>query len=176
MSAQPQNTNPSSAPKAKRRRVGLSFYAEERLKASLRESAPSEPWVEAQFKTADDVDQEGAAIVYRYHDPHVFPPGGKQTLMRRCPECGVFMPPNSFEHGRCLDHADHRGWGPSPSAVAIAALQLFNLRTEEMPLDAEDRKSLWHEIRAFERARKRKVGRRAKSRKSRNDKSQDRAM
>ena len=134
---------------ASRPQVGLTWHQEQRLKRQLRDAAPSEPWVEAQIKTAGDVDGEGQPIVYRYHDPHVFPPGGEQTGMVRCPQCGVFTPPNAFETGACLDHADHRNWGPSPSAVAIRALQFFNLRLEEAELPPEDDSSLRREIKKF---------------------------
>lgn len=136
-------------------RVGLTVYEEDRLKRRLRRRTCSEPWVEAQIKTCHDVDQNGTEIIYRYHDPHVYPPGGAKTAMIRCPACGAFNPPNAIEHGRCLDHADHRGWGPSPSAVAIQGLQRFNLRMEEPELPPEDVKSLRKEIRRFKmRARR----------------------
>ena len=145
---------PSRRPKLRKRRVGLTLYEEQRLRQQLRQTACSEPWVEAQFVTADDVDQNGSAIVYRYHDPHVFPPGGAKTGMRRCPACSVITPSIAFEHGNCLDHADHRGWGPSPSAVAIRALQMFNLRFEFPDLPPEDSVSLRKEIRRFLARRK----------------------
>src|SRR4051794_28644413 len=99
----------------KARRTGLSRHEEARLRKQLRRTAPSEPWVEAQFKEVGDVDARGRPIVCRYHDPHVFPPGGADTAMVRCPRCGVFTPPNAIENGACLDHASHDGWGPSPS-------------------------------------------------------------
>ena len=140
-------SDPGSLPRQPRRRVGLTVYQEDRFKERLRPITCSEPWVEAQFKTAHDVDQSGSSITYRYRDPHVYPPGGASTAMIRCPACGAFNPPNAIEHGRCLDHADHRGWGPSPSAVAIQALQMFNLRMEQAELPPEDVKSLRKEIR-----------------------------
>lgn len=132
-----------------KRRVGLSAYQEQRLKEQLRPSLCSEPWLEAQFKSADDVDEAGTPILYRYHDPHVFPPGGAKTAMVRCPLCGILVPPNTIEHDACLDHAPHDGWGPSPSAVAIRALQWFNLRMEDPELPPEDVESLRAEIDRF---------------------------
>src|SRR5579859_1065622 len=35
--------------------------------------------------------KSGTPILYRYHDPHVFPPGGAKTAMVRCPQCGVMV-------------------------------------------------------------------------------------
>ena len=157
MIAQPDNSSRPSPGSCCRHRVGLSARDEQRLKARLRRAAPSEPWVEAQIKTADDVDQDGSELLYRYHDPHVFPPGGARTAMRRCPLCGIFMPPNAFEHDACLDHADHRGWGPSPSAAAIRALQMFNIRLECLELLPEDALSLRKEIKNFPRGPKMKM-------------------
>jgi len=132
-----------------RPRVGLSPYQERALKDRLRKKSPSEPWVEAQFTTTLDTDPIGRPILYRYHDPHVFPPGGENTLMIRCPECGILMPPNAFEKGKCLDHAPHRGWGPSPSAVAIRTMERLNGNMEDCPLEPEDTTSLRAEIDKF---------------------------
>lgn len=146
MLSHPQNSGSSSARRARKRRVGLTAYQEHHLKEKLRVFTCSEPWVEAQFRSTDDVDQDGTPIHYRYHDPHVFPPGGSKTAMVRCPRCGVITPPNAIEHGACLDHADHRGWGPSPSAVAIQGLQMMNLRLQEPELPPEDSASLRREI------------------------------
>lgn len=134
----------------RRRHVGLNPYDEEQLKAELRLTTPSEPWIEAQFRTVLDQDADRGPIVYRYRDPHVFPPGGEQTRMVRCATCGIFNPPNAIEHGSCLDHADHRGWGPSPSAIAIAALRKLNLELEDtLELAPEDAMSLRREITEF---------------------------
>src|SRR5579859_4120282 len=83
----------SYSPQKAKRRIGLTQYAEIQLKEKLRKRSPSEPWVEAQIKTNIDVTADGQPIVYRYHDPRVFPPGGEETLMVRCPRCGVFTPP-----------------------------------------------------------------------------------
>lgn len=159
----------SSAHGAAQRRVGLSAWRENRLKAALRPRMPSEPWVEAQFVSACDVAEDGTPILYRYHDPHVFPPGGAETAMRRCRECGVLMPPHILSQGRCIDHADHTGWGPSPSAIAIRALQRFNLRLEVEELPAEDVVSLRQEI-AEARHAMRKTQNRTKARKRRHTK------
>lgn len=121
----------SSAPRGKRKTIGLSPARELSLKARLRKTTCSEPWVEAQFKRATDSDEEGHKITYRYHDPRVYPPGGERTAMVRCRKCGIFTPPGAIEHGCCLDHANHAGWGPSPSAVAFQAMQRYNLRLED---------------------------------------------
>jgi hypothetical protein len=141
----------------------MSIYQELQLKAKLRKRSPSEPWVEAQVQTATDTDADGSAIVYRYHDPHAFPPGGSATAMVRCPACGIFVPPNSIEHGKCLDHAHHTGWGPSPSALAIAALQRRNIRLRDLDLLPDDPESLQQEIiktmKRLRRAQKRRVRR-----------------
>jgi hypothetical protein len=130
--------------------IGLSAREEDRLKRELRLTTPSEPWIEAQFKTASDKETSGAKLTYRYRDPHVFPPGGPNTRMIRCAECGVFNPPNALEHGNCLDHAEHhQGWGRSPSALAIEALRKLNVELEEAPLEPEDSISLREEISNF---------------------------
>lgn len=151
----------------RRKPVGLSAYQEEQIKRELRLSTPSEPWVEAQFKTVLDTDTRGADIVYRYRDPHAFPPGGSQTAMVRCATCGVFNPPNAIEYGNCLDHANHEGWGPSPSAIAIEALRRFHLRLEDSELPPEDVQSLRREIERFT-ARSAASGNRRKTPKSLN--------
>jgi hypothetical protein len=141
----------SKSDRKRRRPVGLTHYQEEQIKRDLRLTTPSEPWVEAQFRTVLDSDTDGTDIVYRYRDPHAFPPGGAETLMVRCDECGVFNPPNAIEHGNCLDHANHDGWGPSPSAIAIQALRKFNLELEAIELLPEDTRSLEREIQRFAR-------------------------
>ena len=145
------------------RRMGLSHVSEIRLREKLRRRCPSAPWVDAQFKTFTDRDERGQPIVYRYHDASVFPPGGTDTSMVRCPRCGVFTPPNAFENGVCLDHAEpaevleaHLGWGRSPSAVAIAALQFRNLRMIDKPLPPETTAALRSEIRREQKKRKRR--------------------
>ena len=148
-----RDSGSSPARKTKKRRVGLTAYQEDRLKQQLRRSTCSEPWVEAQIKSSRDVDQNGNPILYRYHDPHVYPPGGSKTAMVRCPRCGVMTPPNALEHGACLDHAEHEGWGLSPSALAIQGLQLMNLRLEEPELPPEDSAALRREIEAWNEKR-----------------------
>lgn len=130
------------------RAVGLSAAEESKLKARLRKRSPSEPWVEAQFRTVATTDPRGKAVPRRIHDPQVFPPGGSRTAMVCCTGCEIFNPPNAFERGVCLDHSEHVGWGPSPSAVAIRALQYFNLRVSESELPGESKSSLRREIRA----------------------------
>lgn len=131
------------------RRVGLSAYQEELLKQQLRLTTPSEPWVEAQIHTVVDQDTDGSAIIYRYRDPHAFPPGGQETLMVRCRHCQVFTPPIAMENGECLDHVEHTGWGPSPSAIAIAALRKYHLEMQEVKLPPDDSKSLRREIQRY---------------------------
>lgn len=135
-----------------RKRVGLSPLAEARLKRRLRLTTCSEPWVEAQLVSVDDRAQAGDPITYRYHDPKLYPPGGVNTAMIRCTVCGVFTPPNATEHGQCLDHARHAGYGPSPSALAIEALRFYHVRLQPaQTLPPEDAKSLRREIQKYER-------------------------
>jgi hypothetical protein len=135
-----------------KRRVGLTALQQRQLQVRLRVFTPSEPWVEAQFKRVIDLDENDRPIVYCYHDPHVFPPGGKKTAMVRCPTCQVFTPPHAFEGGQCLDHSSHEGWGPSPSAVAIATLRHYVLRVEGLAdLEPEDDDSLRLEIERYNR-------------------------
>lgn len=133
-------------------RSGLSSLQEQRLRQQLRRSAPSEPWVDAQFKTFEDADERGEPVICRCHDPRAFPPGGKHTAMIRCPACGVWTPPNALEQDICLDHSDHEGWGPSPSAVAIRGLQYYHLRIEESELPPETITALKGEIRKIQKA------------------------
>ena len=166
---QPESPHPGSTPAPRRRlpkRVGLTIAKEHRLKRELRLTTCSEPWVEAQIRTV--VDREtpsGEPIVYRYHDPKAYPPGGAKTGMRRCPACGVFTPPNAMEHDQCLDHARHDGWGPSPSALAFEALQNYNIKLEHViSLPPEDAHALRKEIEKYERRRK-KLGHAQRKRK-----------
>jgi hypothetical protein len=128
-------------------RTGLSPLAEDRLRVRLRRTAPSEPWVEAQIVTFEDADSRGEPIICRAFDGRVFPPGGRRTAMRRCRLCGRFTPPGAMEAGQCLDHAEDGNWPPSPSAVAIQALQHYNLKMEEPPLPPESTTALKREIR-----------------------------
>jgi hypothetical protein len=138
-------------------RTGLTKLAEEGLRLKLCRTAPSEPWVDAQFISI--AGKEGdRAIAVRIHDPHAFPPGGAQTKMKPCPRCGVMTPPNAFEGGICLDHREDGKWGPSPSAMAIAALQHMNLRLEDTPLRGESIGALRAEIARFEKKSLRKRG------------------
>jgi hypothetical protein len=132
--------------------IGLVPLAEAQLRRMLRRSVPSEPWVDAQFKNLAGVDDRGAPLIRRIYDPQAFPPGGADTAMIRCPRCGVLTPPVAFERGICLDHAEHSPWGPSPSAIAIAALQHRNLRLADTPLPPESVAALRAEIRRFEKA------------------------
>jgi hypothetical protein len=138
--------------KPKRQRIGLSCVEEERLKARLRQHFPSEPWIEHTVKRFEDVKADGQVIVYRFHDAKAFPPAGDHVRMVRCPECGRTVPPNSLEHGVCLDHAStrtHESYGSSPSAHAILTLQHRNLRIEGVKLKRESTKALKREIQRF---------------------------
>ena len=125
---------------------GLTFAQERKLKAKLRKVAPSEPWVEAQIRSSVERDTKGQPFVRRYHDARVFPPGGAQTKMRRCSACRRWAPPQCIENDRCLDHSEHIGWGPSPSAVAIALLEYFNRIKPEVELAPESIVALKSEI------------------------------
>lgn len=170
---QPESPNPGSTPAPKRRlskRVGLTIAREQRLKRELRLTTCSEPWVEAQIKTVvDRQDGAGETIVYRYHDPKAYPPGGAKTAMVRCPACEVFTPPNSMEHDLCLDHARHDGWGPSPSALAFQALQNYNITLEPpIHLAPEDMQSLRREIEKYEHRRAKSVNAQRKCKRRRN--------
>lgn len=138
--------------KQRRGRIGLSRKDENKLREKLLKTLPSEPWFYAQIKTFDDTDARGEPIVYRFHDARVFPPGGNQTLMVECPLCGRTVPPNSLEDGVCMDHASdraHECYGPSPSAKAIEAIQMRNLRVEGIKIKKESKKALKREIKRF---------------------------
>lgn len=117
-----------------------------RLRERLRREAPSEPWVEAQFRQSRHADERGKPVVVITHDATVFPPGGAKTAMVRCPACGVMTPPQAFENGVCLDHAERDDFPPSPSALAIAGLQYRNLRLPESELPPESVAALKREI------------------------------
>jgi hypothetical protein len=133
-------------PTSHKRRTGLTPMAEDRLRHELRRRAPSEPWVDAQFYTTERQDDRGETVVSRAFDPTVFPPGGDKTLMVECKICNILTPPYAFESGQCIDHADGGNWGPSPSAVAIRALQWRNLRLTEMELAPESATALQKEM------------------------------
>jgi hypothetical protein len=156
MSSHPseQNLAPAST---RRPRKGLSIWKEARLREKLRTTAPSEPWVEAQIKSSLDIHPNGCAYVYRYLDPTVFPPGGRETKMVRCPICNIFNPPNAFEDGQCLDHPNFDAWGPSPSALAIQKLQIFHGHDEYTELKPEDYRSLQREIERYQRRQQKKL-------------------
>src|SRR5579859_1376899 len=142
------------APLANRQmRRGLTFHQENALKFKLRKTTPSEPWVEAQLKSALLPDRHGHPKLYRYHDPATFPPGGRNTLMRTCPSCHVPTPPQAFDTDQCFDHAENLDhWGPSPSALAIQKLQFYNLRESNLDTDLppDDYRSLRHEIETYQ--------------------------
>ena len=128
-------------------RTGLTALSEARLRARLRRRSPSEPWVDAQFIDVSGADERGQPVVRRIHDPAVFPPGGPDTAMVRCPACGVFTPPQTIENGVCLDHDEHVNWGPSPSAAAIRAMEYRNRRLPECKLARASTAALTREIR-----------------------------
>jgi hypothetical protein len=105
----------------KSKRVGLSPLEEHRLRRALRRGACSEPWVDAQIKSVHDRGSDGEAILYRYHDTQVFPPGGHQeTAMRWCRCCGRYTPPNSIH---LVEHQISRG-----GAIHSATLQCDDCR------------------------------------------------
>ncbi len=159
----------------RKRRVGLSRAAERQLRNKLRTRCPSAPWIDAQFKSAESIDDRGREVSCRYHDPSVFPPGGAKTLMVRCPGCCIFTPPNAMDGGICLDcqpavtpMEPHLGWGKSPSALSIERLQYYRGKELSLPLEPESTDDLRREIqRAVKRAEKaeRRRKRREKRRK-----------
>ena len=145
-----QATTQRRQPKQRKQRVGLSLMAEDLLKARLRATYPSEPWVETTDMRFEDTKADGEVIVYRFHDPKAFPPPADHTPMVTCPECGRTVPPNSLEGGRCMDHQPmwcHEAYGSSPSAHAILELQHRNLRIKGASLKDESKKALRREIR-----------------------------
>jgi hypothetical protein len=79
---------------------------EHRLRRTLRRSACSEAWVDAQIRCVQDgVDDE--SILYRFYDPSVFPPGGrKATAMRWCRFCGRYTPAPCIQ---LIEHQRVRG-------------------------------------------------------------------
>lgn len=138
--------------KPRKARVGMSVIEEDRLKARLRATFPSEPWLEHTVKRFEDVKADGQVIVYRFHDSKAFPPPAENTPMVRCPECGRTVPANSFEGGRCMDHQParvHEAYGSSPSGHAIQMLQYRNLRLEGAKLKKESKAALRREIKRF---------------------------
>lgn len=154
------------------RRTGLSRLTEARLRAKQRRRCPSAPWVDAQFKSIDSTDHRGRPIVCRYHDPSIFPPGGNQTAMIKCPACGVLTPPNAFEAGICMDERkptdsleSHLGWGRSPSALSIEKIRALRQRRPTLSLRPESTAALKQEI---ERAKLK--AQKALARKKRNQK------
>src|SRR5580658_893342 len=110
------NAPRTSAKTKKNHRPGLSPVDEHRLRCRLRQSAPSEPWVDAQIKTLHDRAPGGQEILHRFFDPHQFPPGGRAaTAMRWCRHCGRYTPPNCI----CLIEHRHTHSGPIISATLI---------------------------------------------------------
>lgn len=114
---------------------------------------PSEPWIDSTFRQVDDLDADGTPISVRYHDPRVqIPPG-----MIRCPRCGHATPPNAMEGRTCADcrrEWEHERHGPSPSAVAIRAIEYRFGRPDPVQHDAgmlpESTSELAREIRRYE--------------------------
>ena len=96
-------------------RTALTPFDEQCLRRRLRRAACSEPWVDAQIVTLTDTAADGASITSaRYHDPTVFPPGGRaHTTMKWCRHCGRYTPPN------CINLIEHRRRlaGPVTSAT-----------------------------------------------------------
>jgi hypothetical protein len=114
--------------------TGLSPLDEQRLRRRLRQAAPSEAWVDAQFVTVHDVAPNGRAITTRAHDVHVFPPGGRRgTAMRWCRCCGRYTPPN------CIHLVEHRR--RRSGHVVSATLVCDDCRIAR---DEEAHHELWH--------------------------------
>ena len=105
----PASVSPRAVPR------GLSAWQEGRLRARLRRSAPTEPWVDVQVGEQTFTGPDGEPVVARFHDGRPFPPGGaKRTPMRWCRQCGRWTPPQAVslvEHRRA--HRD----GPVVSAT-----------------------------------------------------------
>jgi hypothetical protein len=95
---------------------GLSAWQEHRLRIRLRRSAPTEPWVDAQLASQTFTGPDGEPVVARYHDAHVFPPGGpRRTGMRWCRACGRWTPPQAVS---LIEHRSSRD-GPVVSATLV---------------------------------------------------------
>lgn len=96
-----------------KRKVGLTVIEEDKIKSKQRgnpnendefslnvRAAPSEPWVDAQFESLDDVDDDGKIISYRFFRSTVFPPRpprapAETTKMQHCTACGRMNPPQN---------------------------------------------------------------------------------
>lgn len=135
--------------------------AEQRLRAALRAQAPSEPWVDAQFEEVEAVDERHRRFVRRRLISGVFPPGGDDTKMIRCPICGILTPPSGMEGGVCLDHVSHAHWGPSPSALAFRACEFYVCKPPELELPSESIEDLQNEIEAANKSAAQSVGKKA---------------
>jgi hypothetical protein len=97
---------------------GLTPIQETFLKAALRRSACSEPWVDDQIVTrlapATGGMPGGLHVPIRLHDATVFPPGGrKKTAMRWCRCCGRYTPAPAIQ----LIERRRRHGGPVLSAT-----------------------------------------------------------
>ena len=60
------------------------------------------------------------------------------------------LPRSNFENGTCLDDLgpeSHRGWGQSPSALAIQRLRTRRAALIDLPLEPESTEALRREIR-----------------------------
>lgn len=140
----------------KAKRVGLLWATAQKIIKDLLPHVPSRPWADAQIVRRVDREPDGTAIVYRFRDKYVFPPGGAKTAMVPCVGCGVSHPVDHQGHVLCYEHDDERtmdAYGASPSAVAIRVLQMLNVRKEEneLEMEPEDTASLEREIAAFRR-------------------------
>lgn len=82
--------------------ASLSALQESRLRRRLRNSAPSEPWVDAQIVTKHEAAADGREVARRCFEPGIFPPGGRGTPMRWCRQCGRYTPANSLQ---LIEHA-----------------------------------------------------------------------
>ncbi len=109
----PQTRKKNRIP-AKKLHVGVTPPEESRLRRHLRQKAPSEPWIDAQFRTLTDTTPAGQPITCRLHEPHLFPPGGPKTAMKYCRSCGRYTPPNSLH---LLERAPNRTAPPTSSTL-----------------------------------------------------------
>ncbi len=100
--------------KTRRHLRGLTPIQEGMLRAALRRSACSEPWVDEQIVTRLVPGPGGRSVPIRLHDPSPFPPGGRrQTAMRWCRSCGRFTPAPAIQ---LIERRHHRN-GPVISAT-----------------------------------------------------------
>ncbi len=86
--------------------VTLGQFRDELAPRLLATGFCSRPWVVAAF-AADNSDRRQPRLRYQRG---AFPPGGKATLMRRCPACGRMSPPNVTPGEPCSDCELEAAW------------------------------------------------------------------